>query len=130
MPVLLVVIFAVLALSACGGGGEAGGQEDAGARPLPLYATDNALRPGDEYHSVRFKPPLSFHVGKGWSNTEEQLSDWIQLSQQGEIGTLQFANVEEVFKPGTTNVEEAPKDLVGWLQHHPYLKPPNHSRTR
>ena len=119
MPVLLVVIFAVLALSACGGGGEAGGQEDAGARPLPLY--EQALRPG-EYHSVKFKPPLSFTVGKGWSNKAEQLSDWIQLSQQGEIGTLQFANVKEVFKPGTTNVEEAPQDLVGWLQHHPYLK--------
>jgi hypothetical protein len=121
MPVLLVVIFAVLALSACGGGGEAGGQEDAGARPLPLYPTEKALSPG-EYHSVRFKPPLSFAVGKGWSNNAEQLSDFIQLSQQGEIGTLQFANVEEVFKPGTTNVEEAPKDLVGWLQQHPYLK--------
>ncbi len=44
------------------------------------------------------------------------------VSQQGEIGNLHFANVKEVFKPGTTNVEEAPKDLVGWLQHHPYLK--------
>src|SRR5215211_4012432 len=106
----------LLALSACGG---AGGQEQAKARSLPLY--ENALRPG-EYHSVKFKPPLSFKVGKGWSNTAQQLSDFIQLAQQGEIGTLQFANVEEVFKPGTTNVEEAPQDLVGWLQHHPYLK--------
>ena len=61
MPVLLVVV-AVLALGACGSGGEAGGQEDAGARPLPLY--EQALRPG-EYHSVRFKPALSFEVGKG-----------------------------------------------------------------
>ena len=119
MPVLLVVVVAVLALSACGAGGEVGGQEDAKARPLPLY--EQALSPG-EYHSVKFKPALSFTVGKGWSNNAEQLSDWIQLSQQGEIGTLQFANVEEVFKPGTTNVEEAPKDLVGWLQQHPYLK--------
>jgi hypothetical protein len=119
MPVLLVVVVAVLALSACGSGGEAGGQEDAKARPLPLY--EKALRPG-EYHSVKFKPPLSFKVGKGWSNNVEQLSDFIQLAQQGEIGTLQFANVNEVFKPGTTNVEEAPKDLVGWFQHHLYLK--------
>jgi hypothetical protein len=119
MPVPLVVVLAVLALGACGGGGEAGGRKDAWARPLPLY--EKALRPG-EYHSVRFKPPLSFKVGKGWSNTEEQLSDFIQLRQQGEIGALTFANVKEVFKPGTTNVEEAPKDLVGWLQHHPYLK--------
>jgi hypothetical protein len=109
----------VLALSACGGGGSA--QEAAKARPLPLYPTENALRPG-EYHSVKFKPPLSFEVGKGWSNTANQLSDYIELGQQGEIGNLTFANVKEVFKPGTTNVVEAPKDLVGWLQHHPYLK--------
>ena len=112
--VMLTIL--ILALTACGSGSA---QEAAKARPLPLY--EKALRPG-EYHSVKFKPPLSFELGKGWSNGEEQLSDWIQLSQQGEIGTLQFANVEEVFKPGTTNVEEAPQDLVGWLQHHPYLK--------
>jgi hypothetical protein len=111
--VLMVVI---LTLAACGSGSA---QEEAKARPLPLY--EKALSPG-EYHSVKFKPPLSFHVGKGWSNTEEQLSDYIEVSQQGEIGTLNFVNVKEVFKPGTTNVVEAPKDLVGWLQHHPYLK--------
>jgi hypothetical protein len=106
----------ILALTACGSGSA---QEEAKARPLPLY--EEALSPG-EYHSVKFKPPLSFEVGKGWSSTEEQLSDFFQLRQQGEIGSLQFANVNEVFKPGTTNVEEAPKDLVGWLQQHPYLK--------
>jgi hypothetical protein len=83
----------VLALSACGG---AGSQEEAKARSLPLHPTDKALRPG-EYHSVRFKPALSFHVGKGWSNTEEQLSAYIELGQQGgEIGYLTFVNVKEV----------------------------------
>ena len=72
---------------------------------------------------MEFKPALSFKVGKDWSITENQLSDYIELGQQeGDIGTLQFANVKEVYKTGTTNVEEAPKDLVGWLQHHPYLK--------
>jgi hypothetical protein len=36
-----------------------------------------------------------------------------------------FANVQEVYKPtetGLPNVVEAPEDMVGWLQHHPYLQ--------
>jgi hypothetical protein len=107
----------VLALSACGGAGS----QEAKARSLPLHPTENALRPG-EYHSVKFKPPLSFKLGKGWSNTEEQLSAYIELGQQGEIGYLTFVNVKEVWKPGTYEVVDAPKDLVGWLEHHPYLK--------
>jgi hypothetical protein len=114
-----VLVVMTLALTGCSSGGSA--QEEAKARPLPLYATEKTLRPG-EYHSVKFKPPLSFEVGKGWSNNTDQLSDYIELGQQGEIGQLHFANVKEVFKPGTTHVVDAPKDLVGWLQQHPYLK--------
>src|SRR5215217_4139145 len=101
---VLVVGGVALALSACSGGST---QEAAKARPLPLYPTEKALSPG-EYHSVKFKPALSFKVGKGWSNHEEQFSDFIQLMQQGEIGTLNFANVKKVYKPGTSNVVDAP----------------------
>jgi hypothetical protein len=116
MGVLMVVI---LALTACGSGSA---QQQAKARTLPLYPTGKALRPG-EYHSVKFKPPLSFRVGKGWSNAAEQLPDYIELGQQGETGFLTFANVMEVWKPGTHGeVVDAPKDLVRWLQHQPYLK--------
>jgi hypothetical protein len=124
----LLATLLLLALSACGG---AGGQEEAKARPLPLY--EDPL-PSGEYHSVKFKPSLSFKVSQAgsntenqlsdfptWANTENQLSDWIELGYEAETGAISFANVEEVFKPGTTNVVEAPKDLVGWLQHHPYL---------
>src|SRR5215203_4437378 len=98
----------VLALSACGGAG--GQEEQAKARPLPLYK--HGLRPG-EYHSVKFKPPLSFKVGKPWSNTAEQRSDWIELGYEGDTGFISFANVKEVLKPGTYEVVDAPKTWSG-----------------
>src|SRR5215216_6980672 len=115
---LLMVV--ILALTACGSGSA---KEETKARSLPLYPTEKPLSPG-EYHSVKFKPALSFKVGKGWSNTANQLSEYIQLGYEGGTGVnyLAFANVKEVFKPGTLEVVDAPKDLVGWLQHHPYLK--------
>jgi hypothetical protein len=55
----LLVVLVVLALSACGGD-----EKKAKARPLP--EEEKALRPGT-YRSEEFKPSLSFHVGKGWS---------------------------------------------------------------
>ena len=58
----LLATLLVLALSACGGGGSA---QEAKGRPLPQ--DQGALRPG-QYHSVEFKPALSFEVGKGWIN--------------------------------------------------------------
>ena len=115
----LLVTLVVLALSAC----TAGGQEE-GTKARPLPEDEKALHPG-EYHSVIFKPSLSFHVGKGWANTEAQLPDSIEVGeveQHEEIGWINFVNVKEVFKPGTTKVVDTPKDLVGWYQHHPYLK--------
>ena len=115
----LLATLLVSAVSACGG---AGGQEQAKGRPLP-QDPQAALSPG-EYHSVEFKPPLSFKVGKGWENATEQLSEFINLGYEGGTGVnyLSFANVKEVFKPGTLEAVDAPKDMVGWLQHHPYLK--------
>jgi hypothetical protein len=126
MGVLVALI--ALVLSACAGGGGGGGgsaQEEAKAneadqaRPLPQ--DPGPLRAG-EYHSVHFKPSLSFHVGKGWLNTEPQLPDFIEVGQPGEGGWILFATVKEVYKPGTLKVVETPKDLVGWFQDHPYLK--------
>jgi hypothetical protein len=113
------------ALSACGGAGgqeqAAGGQEQAKVRPLPKEP--GTLSPG-QYHSVKFKPSLSFKVGKGWSNSANEASDFIELGYEGETGVnyLTFGNVKEVYKPGTLEEVDAPKDLVGWLQHHPALK--------
>jgi hypothetical protein len=121
----LLATLLVLALSACGGGGSA--QEEVKARPLP--EDPKALRPG-EYRSTEFKPSFSFRVGKGWRTSSEfpQVSDKLAITR-GEYDpppTLIFRNLQEVFKytkNGTTpEVVKAPKDMVGWFQHHPYLK--------
>ena len=113
----LLVTLIVLALSACGGGKQQGPK----ARPLP--EEQQALRPGT-YTSEEFKPSLSFRVGEGWTTSPPETSDTLGLIW-GESGGLGFVNAQEIFKPtktGTPNVVKAPKDLVGWLQQHPYLK--------
>jgi hypothetical protein len=125
----LLMTLVVLVLSACGGGrgqdegakaSEGGGQGE-GVKDRPLPQDPQALPPG-EYHSVDFEPALSFTLGKGWLNTEPQLPDFIEVGQPGETGWISFANVKEVFKPGTLKVVKAPEDIVGWLQQHPYLQ--------
>ncbi len=115
----LLATLLVLTLSACGGGGSA--QEEAKARPLP--EDPKTLRPG-EYRSEEFKPSLSFRVGKGWQNEPLETPDKLAISPGGEL-LLIFRNLQEVYKTpkaGPTEVVEAPKDMVGWFQHHPYLK--------
>ncbi len=112
----LLVTLVVLAISACGEG-----EEEVKARPLP--EVEKALRPG-EYRSEEFKPSFSFRVGKGWTNLPPEASDTLYITQ-GEGMALGFVNPQEVYKPtktGKLNVVEAPKDMVGWFQQHPYLQ--------
>ena len=120
----LLVSLVVSALNACSGGGGSA-QKEVKPRPLPEY--DTTLRPG-EYRSEEFKPSLSFTVGKGWHNVTPQLPDKLAISPGGEPGKeplLIFRNLQEVYKPakgmGIPPVVEAPKDMVGWFQHHPHL---------
>src|SRR5918997_6803571 len=113
----LFVVVVVLALSACGGG-----EKKAKARPLP--EDPKTLRPGT-YRSEEFEPSLSFHVGKGWSSSPflEEASDALQITR-GQTAGLGFANVQEVYKPTRTvsQIVDAPKNMVGWFQQHPYLQ--------
>jgi hypothetical protein len=112
----LLVVLVVLALSACGGD-----EKKAKARPLP--EDPKALRPGT-YRSEEFKPSLSFRVGEGWSSAPLEASDVLQIAR-GQTAGLGFTNVQEVYKPtntGSANVVDAPKDMVGWQQQHPYLQ--------
>jgi hypothetical protein len=107
----------VVALAACGG-------TEKEAKPRPLPEDDKALQPG-EYRSEEFEPSLSFRVGKGWSSTlDAEASDFLQIVR-GQTAGLIFVNVQEVYKPtktGGPNVVDAPEDMVGWLQQHPYLQ--------
>jgi hypothetical protein len=118
----VLVTLVILALNACSG---VGGQEQANEpRHLPEGSYPIALRPG-EYRSKEFKPSFTFHVGNGWENNAET-SDRLAISGGGEGDpVLAFRNVQEVYdydKTGTTpEVVKAPKDMVGWFQHHPFL---------
>ena len=122
----LLVVVVVLALSACGGD-----EKKAKARPLP--EDPKTLRPGT-YRSEEFKPSLSFRVGKGWSSSPflEEASDALQITR-GQTAGLGFANVQQVYKPNRTgppNLVDAPKDMVGWLQQHPFLQTSNPEPVR
>jgi hypothetical protein len=111
----LLVTVLVLALSACGGD-----EKKAKARPLP--EDPKALRPAT-YRSEEFKPSLSFHVGKGWSSSVEA-PDFLEI-RRGQTAGLSFGNAQKVYKPtrtGKPNLVDAPKDMVGWFQQHPYLQ--------
>ena len=112
----LLATLLVLALSACGGD-----EKKAKARPLP--EDPKTLRPGT-YRSEEFKPSLSFHVGKGWSSSSLEASDFLQITL-GQTAGLGFLNAQEVYKPtktGGPNVVDAPKNIDGWFQQHPYLQ--------
>ena len=116
----LLVVLVVLAISACGGG------EEQATKPRPLPEDPKALHPG-KYRSEEFKPSLSFRVGEGWSNEPPEMSDALVITRGHDIGGLGFANIREVYvyKPTKTTyptVVDAPKDMVSWFQHHPYLQ--------
>ena len=123
----LLMTLVILALSACGGGGEAGGQEQEDPKARPLPENNVTLRPG-EYSSVAFEPSFSFRVGKGWKHAAPELPDKLAISPGGQAGDplLIFRNLRQVYKPAesmaTPPVMKAPEDMVGWFQNHPYLE--------
>jgi hypothetical protein len=117
----LLATLVVLAVSACGGGG----QEEAKGRPLP--EAPKILRPG-EYSSEEFKPSLSFRVGKGWEVSELQQKPYFDILHEYQGGdyfvAISFNNPPPmVSDPRHPNrLVPAPKDWVSWFEEHPYLK--------
>jgi hypothetical protein len=115
----LLAMLVVLVLSACGGV-----QKEAEVRHLPDEA--KALQPG-QYRTEEFEPSFSFRIGKGWKNDPPEAFDVLFLSGGG-TGVWGAVNVQRVYEPsksGTPIVVHTPEDLVGWLEHHPYLKTPD-----
>ena len=115
LRLVVLVTLAVLMLSACGGV-----EKEAEVRHLPEEA--KALRPG-EYRTEEFEPSFSFRVSEGWKNSPPEAFDISLLGQEtGGLGSVNVQPVYELSKSGRPIVVNAPKDLVGWLEHHPYLK--------
>src|SRR5215203_2980744 len=112
----LLVTLLVLVLSACGG-------NEQFSKPQPLPEEEQQLRTG-VYRSEEFKPSLTFRVGEGWSNLPPEAIDTLFIVQ-GETRRIGFVGAWEVYKPtksGALNAVEAPEDMVGWFQEHPYLQ--------
>jgi hypothetical protein len=131
----LLVILA-LTMSACGGGGAEHQQAQAQAKGRPLPKFEQAVLPPGKYHTTEFKPPLSLRLpGKGWrfEGPSESLGDpehpdylffeYRPMGGEGAINFLNLRKVEGIYKPtGALESVPAPDELVGWFQHHPYLK--------
>jgi len=119
----------IIVVSGCGGGSGSGGgggegeeAKEAKPRTVPEYGD---LRPG-KYVTDEFKPAFSFEVvDKGWvvGGSEERGILDMRLGVEG--GVLSFVNEQEVYdpsKPRELDNVAAPKNLVTWLQRHPYLE--------
>jgi hypothetical protein len=115
LRLVVLVTLAVLVLSACDGV-----EKQAKVRHLPEEA--KPLQPG-EYRTEEFEPSFSFRVGKGWKNDPPEAFDILLLGKEpGGFGAVTVQRVYEPTKSGLPIVVNTPKDLVGWLEHHPYLK--------
>ena len=135
LPFGVLVVLIALALSACGGGTAGGGEhQQAEGRPLPKF--NQASLPAGRYHTTEFKPSLSFRItGNDWrfegpSGTlgDPEHPDYLFFQRVPEV-EISFFNVRKlkgVYKLGGPQEEIEPvpahDELVGWFQHHPYLK--------
>jgi hypothetical protein len=110
---LLVMSILLLLVTACGAPEE--------AKPRPLPEDTRKLSPGT-YRSEEFEPSFSFKVGEGWTNFPPEMPDDLALGW-GQSWFLRFFKAQGVYKPTERyEVVDAPKDPVGWLRRHPYLR--------
>jgi hypothetical protein len=137
-----LMVLIALTLNACGGD-LAGGSEhqQTEGRPLPKYG--QASLPAGRYHTTEFEPSLSFRIpGDDWrfegpSGTlgDPEHPDYLffQRVPEAEIAFFNLRKVKGIYKStgqnrpipeasGTIEPVPTPDELVGWFQHHPYLK--------
>lgn len=114
---LILAVMLIITVSACAGG------EEQASKPRPLPEYEKALRPG-VYRSEEFKPSFSFMIGKGWTTSPPETPRLlhIQWEHKGGIGFLKFQQVYEPTRTGTPKAVQAPEDMLGWFQQHPYLR--------
>jgi hypothetical protein len=132
----LGLVVLALTVSACGGNGAEHPQAQAQARGRPLPKYERAVLPAGEYHTTEFEPSLSFRItGDDWrfegpSGTlgDPEHPDYLFFEKvpEAEIAFFNLRKLKGVYKPGGPKGEiepvPAPDELVGWFQHHPYLK--------
>src|SRR5215213_7218817 len=126
-----LVTFA-LTVSTCGGGGAE--QQQASGHPLPKY--ERAVLPAGEYHTTEFEPSLSFRItGDDWrfegpfgvlGDPEHPDYLFFERVPEAEIAFFNLRKLKGVYDPrgpaGEIEPMPAPDKVVGWFQHHPYLK--------
>src|SRR5829696_1958567 len=132
----LGLVILALTVSACGGGGAEHQQAQAQAKGRPLPKYERAVLLAGRYYTTEFEPSLSFRItGDDWrfegpSGTlgDPEHTDYL-FFQRGSAAEIAFFNLRKlkgVYKPGEPKGEiepvPAPDELVGWFQHHPYLK--------
>ena len=74
----LLVIFVVLALSACGAGGGSAQKEEANKVhhiPEDSQTYEGKPLPAGRYVTEEFKPTMSFILGKGWTRGGPEVRD-------------------------------------------------------
>ncbi len=131
----VLVVLIALTLSACGGGATGGVEhQQAKGRPLPKF--DQATLPAGRYHTTEFEPSFSFRIkGDDWrfegpSGTlgDPEHPDYLFFEKvpEAEIAFFNLRRVKGVYEPrgpaGDIEPVSAPDEVVGWFQHHPYLK--------
>jgi hypothetical protein len=115
-----LLVAGVLAVCACGGGG----QEDAQARTIPEKGPLSA----DRYSTQEFEPSFSFELGEGWHVWYPEEPYSVELAEgEGNDKQLAFYKIQEVFEPREDDGEvyfearPAPDDPIAWFKRHPYI---------